>query len=82
MFAQRNLSGHIDEGGGDYVWKVKENQLELLSEIKTLFDPPPLTKNEAPGSNMPSDLEKARTVNKGYGRLEERELLVSSTLRG
>lgn len=82
MFAQRNLSIQIVAGGGDYIWKVKGNQSELLDDIRTLFDPPPLTKSEALGSNMPADLEHARTVNKGHGRLEERELVVSSTLRG
>jgi len=48
MFAQRNLSAQIVGGGGDYLWKVKENQPELLADIRTLFDPPPPTKSEAP----------------------------------
>lgn len=48
MFAQRNLSVQIVAAGGDYLWKVKDNQMELLDGIKTLCDPPPLTKSEAP----------------------------------
>ncbi len=82
MFAQRNLSVQIVKGGGDYLWKVKENQSDLLNDIKTLFEPPPLTKSEAPGSNMPTDLRRANTTDKGHGRLEEREILVSSDLCG
>jgi len=82
MFAQRNLSAQVVKGGGDYLWKVKENQPELLEDIKTLFNPPPLSKSEAPGSDMPADLEKARTVDKGHGRMEEREIWVSSALKG
>ncbi len=62
MFTQRNLSAQIVAGGGDYLWKVKDNQSQLLDDIKTLFNPPPLTKSEAPGSNMPSDLQWARTT--------------------
>ena len=82
MFAQRNLSVQIVKGGGDYLWKVKENQSELLDDIKTLFNPPPLSKSEAPGSDLPSDLEWARTVDKGHGRIEEREIWVSGGLKG
>ena len=82
MFAQRNLSVQIVKGGGDYLWKVKHNQAELLDDIKTLFNPPPLSKSEAPGSDMPADLEKARTLDKGHGRMEEREIWVSSALKG
>lgn len=82
MFAQRNLSVQVVKGGGDYLWKVKENQPELLDDIRTLFNPPPLSKGEAPGSDMPTDLVKARTVDKGHGRMEEREIWVSSALKG
>lgn len=82
MFAQRNLSVQVVKGGGDYLWKVKENQAELLDDIKTLFDPPPLTKSEALGWDMPADLERARTIDKGHGRIEERQIWVSSALKG
>jgi len=82
MFAQRNLSVQVVGARGDYLWKVKENQAQLLDDIKTLFEPPPPTKSEAVGFDMPQDLRRARTVNKGHGRLEERELMVSSALKG
>ena len=82
MFAQRKLCVQIVKGRGDYLWKVKENQPELLDDIKTLFNPPPPSKSEAPGSDMPTDLERACTVDKGHGRMEEREIWVSSELKG
>ncbi len=85
MFAQRNLSAQIVRGGGDYLWKVKENQPELLADIRTLFDPPPAlqpTRTEAPNFALPSDLEWASSVSKGHGRIEERTIWVSSALCG
>ena len=82
MFAQRNLSAQIVGGGGDYLWKVKENQPELLADIRTLFDPPPPTKSEAPNFALPTDLEWASSLNKGHGRVEERTIWVSSALCG
>ncbi len=82
MFAQRNLSAQIVGSGGDYLWKVKENQPELLADIRTLFDPLPPTKSEAPNFALPADLEWASRVNKGHGRVEERTIWVSSALCG
>lgn len=81
MFTQRNLSAQIVKANGDYLWKVKENQPDLLDDIKTLFDPPPLSKSEAPGSDMPADLLGASTLDKGHGRIEERQIWVSSALK-
>lgn len=82
MFAQRNISAQIVGGGGDYLWKVKENQPELLSDIRTLFNPPPPAKTEAPNFALPSDLEQATSLSKGHGRVEERTIWVSSALCG
>jgi predicted transposase YbfD/YdcC len=82
MFTQRNLSAQIVKGRGDYLWKVKENQPELLADIRALFEPPPPTKSEAPNFALPPDLEWASSLNKGHGRLEERTIWVSSALRG
>lgn len=39
-FTQCNLSIQIVNAGGDYVWKVKANQLKLLVQITLLFQPP------------------------------------------
>jgi hypothetical protein len=67
MFAQRNLSAQVVRGGGDYLWKVKENQSELLDDIRTLFEPPNLCSSEAANFAMPGDLESTCSVNKGHG---------------
>ena len=43
MQTQRTLSVQVVEGGGDYLWFVKENQPSLLADIEELFLPPPMT---------------------------------------
>lgn len=77
MQTQRGLSIQIVEGGGDYLWMVKENQKTLLADLEQLFRPlAPL-----PGtSDEPTDFTTARTVSKGHGRMEERTITVSSML--
>jgi predicted transposase YbfD/YdcC len=75
---QRALSVQIVEGGGDYVWKVKENQPSLLTDLQILFEAEPVAKGCAA---YPSDFEVAHQVSKGHGRLEERSLTVSSWLK-
>jgi predicted transposase YbfD/YdcC len=80
MFAQRDLSIRIKEGGGDYLWIVKENQPTLYDDLQLLFSP---TVAVAPGwSPIPLDFVTLRQVEKGHGRLEERQLTVSSLLAG
>lgn len=39
MFCQRDLSRQIVDGGGHYLWTVKENQPTLLADIKAAFAP-------------------------------------------
>lgn len=79
MQTQRALSAQVIAAGGDYVWFVKENQPTLLAEIEELFMPPPLT----PGHSAPArDFRRARKVEKGHGRREERKITVSSMLAG
>lgn len=79
MQTQRALSAQIIAQGGDYLWFVKENQPTLLAEIEELFLPPPIT----PGHSAPArDFRRARTVNKGHARREERKMTVSSMLAG
>lgn len=39
MFCQRDLSRRIIEGGGHYLWAVKENQPTLLADIQAALDP-------------------------------------------
>jgi hypothetical protein len=39
MFCQRDLSQHVLDGGGHYLWFVKANQPTLLRDIQAAFDP-------------------------------------------
>ncbi len=71
IFAQRELSRQVVHGGGDYLWKVKANQVGLLNQIEALFQ------REA---TRVKDLGTARSLDKGHGRLEERVLTSSSRL--
>jgi predicted transposase YbfD/YdcC len=79
MFAQRDLSVQIVEGGGDYLWTVKGNQEQLEEDIAVLFEPAPCAKGFSSASMT---FPTARSVEKGHGRLESRTIQVSSALRG
>jgi hypothetical protein len=50
IFAQRRICRRILDGGGDYYLAVKENQPELLADIRAAFDGPfsPLRRASAP----------------------------------
>jgi predicted transposase YbfD/YdcC len=74
LHTQRELSRQIVEGGGDYVWTVKENQPLTYQAIELLFN----TTHPVHGW----DLQTAQTVNKGHGRIEERTLIACSVLPG
>jgi predicted transposase YbfD/YdcC len=77
MQTQRALSSQIVDAGGDYTWIVKENQSKMRQAIKQLFAP----EKSVPGMGCPAmDFRTAKTVNKEYGRLEERTITVSSML--
>ena len=79
MQAQRELSVHIVEAQGDYLWIAKDNQPEMHEEIALLFQP----QQSRPGwSAVPMDFRSATTFNKGHGRLEQRTITVSSLLAG
>ncbi len=75
MFAQRDLSRQARQGGGDYLWCVKENQETLYGDIATLFTTPPLPA-------LPDDFLSATTLDSAHGRYEERRLTASSLLVG
>jgi len=78
MQTQRQLSTQIVEAGGEYVWIVKDNQPKTREAIELLFAP------EKPVAGMgcpPLDFQSAKTVNKQAGRLEERQITVSSLLK-
>lgn len=77
MLTQRKLSAQILDAGGDYVWVVKENQPQLLADIREVFDPPP---SGPAWSHVPRDLRSAQTVDSGHGRMEKRTLTASCFL--
>jgi predicted transposase YbfD/YdcC len=79
MFAQRELSRQVVEAGGEYVWTVKDNQSSLRAEIETAFE---IEEGKTALKVMSNDLERAETIEKGHGRIEERRLTVTSLLKG
>ena len=77
MFTQRALSIQIVEGGGDYLWIVKDNQPSLRDDIELLFE----EEYVSAGWSAPAvDFTLARSVDGGHGRIEERVLTASSML--
>ena len=80
MFTHRDVCAKVTDGGGDYVFPVKENQPTLLKDIAAVFAEPeaglsPLqTARLAEGSDRPSEVEK------GHGRIEQRTLEVTIEL--
>ena len=79
MLAQRDLSVQIVEGGGDYVWTVKNNQPQLCQDIATLFEPEHCVKGFSPAVQ---DFHPHTTIEKGHGRIERRTLTASGALKG
>lgn len=79
LFAQRDLSQQVVDAGGDYLWKVKDNQPQLRADIALTFE----RQKPSPGSNVPPvDERRASTVDDGHGRIERRTLRVSADLQG
>jgi predicted transposase YbfD/YdcC len=79
MLAQRELSKQIVEGGGHYIWAVKENQPSLLSDIAALFA---IEEGETALKPQANDFRSAESTDKEHGRLEQRKLTSSSMLAG
>lgn len=71
IFAQQELSRRIVEKGGDYLWKLRANQGGLYQAAVAHF---------ATGSD--ASLDRATSVEKGHGRLDERELVSRFRLAG
>jgi hypothetical protein len=77
IFASRKLSLKILQAKGDYLWMIKENQVQMFRDIEALFEPQP----SRPGwSAPPMDFRSATSFGKGHGRLERRRITVSSLL--
>jgi predicted transposase YbfD/YdcC len=79
MFAQRELSRQVLEAGADYVWTVKDNQANLRADIEALFE---IEEGKTKLKAMSNDFERAETVDKQHGRLEQRRMTTSSMLAG
>lgn len=78
-FTQRNLSVQIVAAGGDYVWKVKDNQPTLHADIDQLFAS--ATEPALPGFSPPkTDFRSATETRCRHGRIDTRTLTVSSLL--
>lgn len=64
---QKEIAKAVIAGGGDYLLSVKENQGKLWEDLQYLFAVKgAMGTNRLPGSH-------AKTVNKGHGRIENRE---------
>jgi len=70
LHTQRSTARQILKAGGDYFMVAKENQPELWSDIKLLFDDPP------PGEAFARSVRRTRHGD----RLEQRTLLASACL--
>lgn len=79
LLTQRELSIQLIEAGGEYVWRVKDNQPQLQHDIEALFAPEVCTPGFSP---CQKDFATATTCEKGHGRLEQRTLTASSMLQG
>jgi predicted transposase YbfD/YdcC len=78
LLAQRELSTHIVETGGDFIWKIKGNQSRTQDDIELLFAPESCVPGFSPSHK---DFRTATRWGKGHGRLERRTLTASSLLK-
>jgi len=70
LLTQRAVARTIVDGGGDYVMVVKENQPQLLADIRLVFTDPPVG----------DDPLRVQTSDSGHGRSECRSLTLSRAL--
>jgi len=71
IFAQQALAQIVVERGGEYLWKLRANQGKIYELAKTHFEQP-----------RGKYLGKAKDLDKGHGRIEERCLLTSFRMAG
>jgi predicted transposase YbfD/YdcC len=77
LLAQREISQTVLDGGGDYVWTLKENQPRTYQAIEQLFQP----QQPQPGhGGVATDFRTARQAGKDHGRIECRTLTASAML--
>jgi predicted transposase YbfD/YdcC len=72
LLTQRRIAQEIIARKADYLMVVKNNQPQLAEDIRLCFDAEPL-RGEVRGT--------AYTLNKGHGRLEEREIITSAAMK-
>jgi predicted transposase YbfD/YdcC len=72
LYCQRELCRGIDEGGGAYLFAVKENQPDLHDDLRWLFEWP------APGETFATAVRH----DQHGGRVETRRLWASTALAG
>jgi predicted transposase YbfD/YdcC len=72
LLTQRKVARQICQKGGHYIMYVKGNQPKMYWAIEQLFHNP-----HQPG--MPAPV-RAKSVNKGHGRVETREITLSTAL--
>jgi predicted transposase YbfD/YdcC len=84
LYCQQALCRQVVEAGGDYLMIVKDNQPTLLADIQQVFAP--LTAEDQARTGVPTvhplPMTTYQTVEKGHGRIEERQIRVSSDLAG
>ena len=71
LHTQHLFCARVTRWGGDYLLIAKGNQPTLQDDLRLFFTEPPADCR---------DWRTARTVDKGHGRLESRELVVSTEL--
>lgn len=71
IFAQKELATKVVEKGGDYLWKLRANQGGIYRLAKEHFE-----------KLEDKYLGKTKNIEKGHGRIDERELLTSFRLAG
>jgi len=69
IFARTELSQKAVEKGGEYLWKLRANQGRIYDQAKNYFE-----------SQADKYVGKASSLEKGHGRIEERECLSSFRL--
>jgi predicted transposase YbfD/YdcC len=71
IFAQQELSRKVVLGGGEYLWKLRANQGTIYKLAKEHFQ-----------ELSDRYIDRARSLEKGHGRIDEREILTSFRLAG
>jgi hypothetical protein len=77
LFTQRDLSSQSVETGGQYVWRVKDNQPSLRAAIQRRFGPEKVPLGSAP---LRTDFQSVTTTTKAHARLETHTLTTSTLL--